>query len=968
MRLINTETMLLEERFGDKMPPYAILSHCWGEGEVSFQDLGRANWHLKHGSIKIKFTCQQAKRDGYGYAWVDTCCIDKSSSTELSEAINSMYVWYAEASICYVYLQDIVSSTSTEETFRQFEKSRWFTRGWTLQELLASQDVNFYNRNWSKIGSKNTLHKLLSKITQIPEIILQYRSHLKSVGVAQRMSWAANRQTTRSEDVAYCLLGLFDVNMPLLYGEGEKAFIRLQEEILKISDDQSLFAWVATKRSLNYGVLARSPAAFQVAGDIVPIPSKSDTHPYSMTNKGLSIQLPMLFRGSEVIGLLDCRPKGDLSSVIGIGLLRTSSPSIFERDSRATLEHCTLEEVAGAASHTIYIRGSQSLNAPWDFYMTFILRTIQDNSKEHDYTFSKAASILSEWERNTNMVRTAWNRDLRRCRLAFNLYDKNNGHTWLVMLIAHTKQDGTLRHFTTTSVFLRDNEAVERWNDEHFSEAEHFCLQCWCSRHDFGILIKLPEEVVLNQKVIMVDVQMPPEDSMPNATSQVSKADINTLNTKLPSVCSRALEILAEEIGFGIDELVDNIGFSDLGVDSLISLSLSGRIREELEIDVHSQDIDDYPTIGSFKTFLSKFETSKLIRTTIAEELGFDTCEIADTVDLATLGLDSLMNLTILGRLREKTGLSLPADLFITSPSIRDIEKTLCIRKLAKAVPPPLVSKPKGLKGIPLSLYYQERLATSMLIQGNLRKATKYLWFVPDGGGSAASYVDIPDLAGHVAVLGLNSPYIKVPEEYKCGVIGMATIFIKEMKRRQPTGPYLVAGWSAGGVIAFEIVNQLTKNDEVVEELILIDSPCPDIIEPLPASLYRWFASIDLLGSKIPPWLLPHFAASVNALSNYSAEKIDSRKSPYVTALWCEDGVCKLPTDPRPDPFPYGHAQFLLDNRTDFGPNFWDKYLDSNRFVTKHMPGNHFTMMKRPHVSLVFFSAHIFGPRILTYV
>ncbi|KAF8850640.1 HET-domain-containing protein, partial [Acephala macrosclerotiorum] len=319
MRLINTETMLIEEYFGNDIPPYAILSHCWGEEEVSFQDVGRRRWQRMHGFIKIKFTCQQAKRDGFGYTWIDTCCIDKSSSAELSEAINSMYSWYSGATICYVYLQDVLPpSERTQESVEQLEKSRWFTRGWTLQELLASQTVNFYDRSWNKIGTKNKLHRQLSRITQIPEIILQYRTHLKSVGVAQRMSWAANRQTTRVEDMAYCLLGLFDVNMPLLYGEGEKAFIRLQEEILKISDDQSLFAWVSPKLSPNYGVLARSPTAFQFARDIVPIPSNSETHMYSMTNKGLRIQIPILIRGDEVIGLLDCRRKGDISSVIGI--------------------------------------------------------------------------------------------------------------------------------------------------------------------------------------------------------------------------------------------------------------------------------------------------------------------------------------------------------------------------------------------------------------------------------------------------------------------------------------------------------------------------------------------------------------------------------------------------------------------------------------------------------------------------
>ncbi|PBP24177.1 polyketide synthase 1 [Diplocarpon rosae] len=495
--------------------------------------------------------------------------------------------------------------------------------------------------------------------------------------------------------------------------------------------------------------------------------------------------------------------------------------------------------------------------------------------------------------------------------------------------------------------------------------------------------------------------------SKKSKTAQVTMANIATVNKKLVSVCTRALEILAAEVGVGMDELVDNIGFSDLGVDSLMSLTVSGRIREELEIDVHSHDFNDHPTIGSFKAFLGKFETAvpssissdtrsrsssvdrsssdlvddsnvttplddtpvekkegkedepgDLIRVTIAEEMGVDVEEIADTVDLSSLGMDSLMSLSILGRLREKTDMSLPADLLTANQTIQEIKKSLGIGAPVKSVVPVSVVSKTVVNNVvtpAVNLLRPQRLATSVLLQGNSRRASKTLWMIPDGGGSATSYVDIPDLSPDVAVFGLNSPYMKNPEEFTCGVIGMASAFIVEMKRRQPAGPYTLAGWSAGGVIAFEAVNQLTRGGDVVEKLILIDSPCPDIIEPLPSSLHLWFASIGLLGdgdsSKLPSWLLPHFAASVNALSAYTPKAIDPARSPHVTAIWCEDGVCKLPSDPRPDPFPYGHAQFLLDNRTDFGPNLWDRYLDSSKLECKHLPGNHFSMMRKPHVA-----------------
>ncbi|OWP00295.1 BcPKS12, polyketide synthase [Marssonina coronariae] len=495
--------------------------------------------------------------------------------------------------------------------------------------------------------------------------------------------------------------------------------------------------------------------------------------------------------------------------------------------------------------------------------------------------------------------------------------------------------------------------------------------------------------------------------SKKSKTAQVTMANIASVNKKLTTMCTRALEILAAEVGVGMDELVDNIGFSDLGVDSLMSLTVSGRIREELEIDVHSHDFNDHPTIGSFKAFLGKFETGipsstssdthslssadkstsglvddsnvttpledstvednddskdeglgDLIRVTIAEEMGVDVTEIAETIDLSSLGMDSLMSLSILGRLREKTDMSLPADLLTANQTIREIKTSLGIGAPAKPVGPVLVVSKTVASNIvtpDVNVLQPRRSATSVLLQGNSRRASKTLWLIPDGGGSATSYVDIPDLSPDVAVFGLNSPYMKNPEDYTCGVIGMASAFIVEIKRRQPAGPYTLAGWSAGGVVAFEAVNQLTRAGDVVDKLILIDSPCPDIIEPLPLSLHRWFASIGLLGdgdiSKLPPWLLPHFAASVNALSTYTPESIEPSRCPRVTAIWCEDGVCKLPSDPRPDPFPYGHAQFLLDNRTDFGPNLWDRYLDPEKFECKHMPGNHFSMMKAPHVA-----------------
>ena len=213
----------------------------------------------KKGFAKLTGCYEKAKNDGFRYCWIYTCCIDKTSSAELSEAINSMYQWYKDAHICYAYLEDLHGDPKLDN-YEAFSKSRWFTRGWTLQELIAPQVVEFYDAFWVNIGTRSSLQERLTHITGINERILAGGDPLES-SVAVRMSWAARRETSRLEDEAYCLLGIFGVNMPLLYGEGKRAFLRLQEEILHVDEDYTLFAW--TQESQNKSLLASSLRDFQ---------------------------------------------------------------------------------------------------------------------------------------------------------------------------------------------------------------------------------------------------------------------------------------------------------------------------------------------------------------------------------------------------------------------------------------------------------------------------------------------------------------------------------------------------------------------------------------------------------------------------------------------------------------------------------------------------------------------------------
>ena len=233
---------LTKDLIGDDIPKYAALSHTWGVDteEVTFKDMMDGTGEDKSGFKKIWFCGEQARRDGLQYFWVDTCCIDKSSSAELQEAINSMFRWYQNAAKCYVYLSHVstrkrkASDRLSEYTWESaFRSSRWFTRGWTLQELLAPSSVEFFSQEGDRLGDKRTFERQIYEITGIPITALQ-GTPLSQFDVDDRLLWAENRQTTREEDKAYSLFGIFDIQMPLLYGEGrDKAFKRLQEEIDK---------------------------------------------------------------------------------------------------------------------------------------------------------------------------------------------------------------------------------------------------------------------------------------------------------------------------------------------------------------------------------------------------------------------------------------------------------------------------------------------------------------------------------------------------------------------------------------------------------------------------------------------------------------------------------------------------------------------------------------------------------------
>ncbi|CZT21340.1 uncharacterized protein RCC_07203 [Ramularia collo-cygni] len=318
MWLLNSHSLELEhfEDETQKYGRYAILSHVWlaKDVEVSFQDLrpGGKVAYDKAGWAKIEQTCRRARADKLDHCWIDTCCIDKTSSAELSEAINSMYRWYYQAKVCYAYLADVPEVSLCD--------SIWFTRGWTLQELIAPGYIEFYNKDWELMGSKISMLKELAEITRICDEVLRDREALQSISVAARMAWASDRSTTRIEDRAYSLMGIFDVNLPMLYGEGEKAFARLQEEIIRTSTDHSIIVWQAWQESHLAMLMSPSPYGFRRAHNIVSWSNPID-EAFQLANKGLRISLPAVrtAKNPELLtAILNCRYSDNTGAQIAV--------------------------------------------------------------------------------------------------------------------------------------------------------------------------------------------------------------------------------------------------------------------------------------------------------------------------------------------------------------------------------------------------------------------------------------------------------------------------------------------------------------------------------------------------------------------------------------------------------------------------------------------------------------------------
>lgn len=458
-------------------------------------------------------------------------------------------------------------------------------------------------------------------------------------------------------------------------------------------------------------------------------------------------------------------------------------------------------------------------------------------------------------------------------------------------------------------------------------------------------------------------------------------------------IVSRLMAIISEEAGLGLAELEPDSQFADLGIDSLLSLTISSRVQEELGLDLSSSIFADYLTLKDLINHLGSsgtlspastlsseitapgssdhdnhdqtdatsvdedYDVMGIIRMTIAQETGAPLQDLTPSTKLSELGVDSLLTLTIMGTLCEKLEMDLPPTLLADNDTLYDVENTLGMNGYLRSAPTDSMTRSGKSRGVTmpielpqLSLYGPPH-ATSVVLQGSSKTAKKALFLFPDGSGSATSYASLPNISPEIVVYGLNCPWMRTPHELKCSLEQYTAKFLMEIRRRQLTGPYYFGGWSAGGICAYEAAQQLARTGETTSKLILIDSPNPVGLENPPQRMYDFLESLDLFGTngKTPPsWLRPHFDAFIQMLDAYKVKAFNETTAPMTHMIYARDGLCKHPNEPRPEVRPDDPREmlWLLNNRTDFSGGGWRDLVGGENMQVQVMDDvNHYTMM-----------------------
>lgn len=540
----------------------------------------------------------------------------------------------------------------------------------------------------------------------------------------------------------------------------------------------------------------------------------------------------------------------------------------------------------------------------------------------------------------------------------------------------------------------------------------------------------IKDEPVKDSKPLKKSVPQQNTAATMTKASQKPQASVAVPQKQNKAIIDDFLALIGEELGVEPSELQDDTTFADIGLDSLMSLSITGRLREELGLEaLPSSLFTDFPTIGPVKAVIMKLTDISSDETTTAtteeenpatgdvddtdvikeislesapanpsfseamdgllaivcEEVGIDLEELLEVQHFAEAGVDSLMSLTITGRAREDLDMDISSSFFVNYPTVEEAglaivsllgsgdqtgsstqysvdddskssTSSLSSSSVIAASSPVLDSIAKPDYDLEVQEISQStRPATSIVLQGSLKTTSKTLFLLPDGSGSATSYAALPRISTNLCVVGLNCPFMKAPSEYTTGIDGVASLYVSEIRRRQPEGPYVLGGWSAGGVLAYAVACQLIEMGEEIEALCLIDSPCPINLQPLPSELLHFIDSLGLLGvqGSAPNWLIPHFEASIKNLADFMPYPMDPEEAPRTHIIWARDGLVSESDEKQ---FPRSNTEaksvkFLLDGRQSLGTYGWEKLIGSENITVDFMEGNHFTMIREPKVS-----------------
>ncbi len=448
----------------------------------------------------------------------------------------------------------------------------------------------------------------------------------------------------------------------------------------------------------------------------------------------------------------------------------------------------------------------------------------------------------------------------------------------------------------------------------------------------------------------------------------------------------RVMKIISEETGLDVADLTPNVELADHGIDSLLSLTILGRVNEEANLEMPPTLFADCPTVKDLTVFLGASDNEpaspassgddellstpasnatsesyqnststisesenlvECIRTTISEETGIISSDLKPSTSFSELGIDSLLSLTIMGRLSEKLEMEVPQSLLADNDTIEEVEVALGLPSTREGGTETMNDRVT----LPVTADFESPPhATSVLLQGSPKSAKKTLFLFPDGSGSATSYATLPKVSSDIAVYGLNCPWQKTPQDMNCSLEFAASKYLNEIYRRQANGPYYFGGWSAGGILAYESAQQLARKGETTARLILIDSPNPVGLENPPERMYDFFDTLDFFGTKgkaAPSWLRPHFNAFLTTLDNY---KVRPFAGPALQThiVFARDGICKNPSDPRPEVRANDPREmiWLLNNRTDFSGAGWGSLVGKENLKVHVLDDvNHFSMV-----------------------